>query len=174
MAFTPHQEYKFLLKQAYAMNNIIENLEHRNKLLSERDYKASEKRISELEKQLESEKEMNHILTCELEQLRTNPMTQTNERALFAALAHTQEHVEPIYIIGKGWQCDVMPPDSTKVYLHPPKQPLAVPSGWKLVPIEPTPEMIKQAFYIAQNPNSLIKDAYKAMLNATPTPPESE
>lgn len=40
--------------------------------------------------------------------------------------------------------------------------------GWVSVPIEPTPEMIKRAFHLSQNPNTLIKDIYKVMLKAAP------
>lgn len=29
---------------------------------------------------------------------------------------------EPIYIVGKGWQCDEMPPEGVKLYTSPPKQ----------------------------------------------------
>lgn len=40
--------------------------------------------------------------------------------------------------------------------------------GWVNVPIEPTHEMITRAFHLAQNPNMLIKDMYKAMVQAAP------
>jgi len=41
--------------------------------------------------------------------------------------------------------------------------------GWVNVPIEPTHEMITRAFHLAQNPNMLIKDMYKAMVQMAPT-----
>ena len=41
--------------------------------------------------------------------------------------------------------------------------------GWVSVPIEPTHEMITRAFHLAQNPNTLIKDMYKAMIAVAPT-----
>lgn len=42
------------------------------------------------------------------------------------------------------------------------------PDGWVAVPIEPTHEMITRAFHLAQNPNMLIKDMYKAMVQMAP------
>jgi hypothetical protein len=52
----------------------------------------------------------------------------------------------------------------------------AIPSGWKLVPIEPTEEMITAACDCqdhdpADDYDSEIFHAYKAMLNASPTAP---
>lgn len=58
------------------------------------------------------------------------------------------------------------------LYLSPPKK--AIPEGWKLVPIEPTPKMVDATW----NDDELIKNMshnrrnkhiYKAMINATQT-----
>lgn len=62
----------------------------------------------------------------------------------------------------------------------PPAQAVGVPEGWKLVPVEPTPEMIG-AWYRYKNGHHWPDDpapedtsdygAYRAMLAASPTPP---
>ena len=44
--------------------------------------------------------------------------------------------------------------------------------GWVSVPIEPTHEMITRAFHLSQKPGTLIKDMYKAMIQAAPTDKE--
>jgi hypothetical protein len=56
-----------------------------------------------------------------------------------------------------------------KVYLAAPQQ--AIPAGYALVPIEPTSEMVSEAWRAC--PLKIIKfaDAWKAMLSAAPTAP---
>lgn len=52
-----------------------------------------------------------------------------------------------------------------KLYLSPPKQ--AIPEGWKLVPIEPTQDMLFASLnHHKEGGNYAV---YKAMLNAAPT-----
>jgi hypothetical protein len=51
-----------------------------------------------------------------------------------------------------------------KLYRHPPS---AVPEGWKLVPVEPTPEMLSGLVGPAGYCSMPLADAYKAMLAAT-------
>lgn len=47
-----------------------------------------------------------------------------------------------------------------------------IPEGWKLVPLEPTPEMLDAlAEYIASNRSLYESGLYKAMLAAAPQPP---
>lgn len=36
------------------------------------------------------------------------------------ALEYARQKQEPIYIVGKGWQCDEMPPEGMKLYTTPP------------------------------------------------------
>ena len=66
MNFTPAEDYKGLLIQARALHTLVNCYEKRIALYSEKDYTFSEERIKTLEEQLESEKEMNAILTKEL------------------------------------------------------------------------------------------------------------
>jgi hypothetical protein len=52
----------------------------------------------------------------------------------------------------------------------------AIPSGWKLVPIEPTDEMKEKGWEAYRDSNkpapyNMLTDAYKAMLTASPTAP---
>jgi len=52
----------------------------------------------------------------------------------------------------------------------------AIPSGWKLVPIEPTDEMKEKCWEAYRDSNkpapyNMLTDAYKAMLSASPTAP---
>jgi hypothetical protein len=60
------------------------------------------------------------------------------------------------------------------VELAAPQQ--AIPSGWKLVPIEPTDEMKEKGWEAYRDSNkpapyNMLTDAYKAMLTASPTAP---
>ena len=51
-----------------------------------------------------------------------------------------------------------------------PEQP-AIPQGWKLVPIEPTPEMMDAAHNVAGCLSyTEYRSVFRAMLNAAPTP----
>lgn len=58
----------------------------------------------------------------------------------------------------------------TPLFTHPPK----VTDGWKLVPIEPTPEMINAAHNCklpeSRKWHTVIKEKFAAMLAAAPTP----
>jgi len=60
--------------------------------------------------------------------------------------------------------------------------PVGVPEGWKLVPVEPTPEILSSLFVLPDmGPNGQIirhsvdklPDAYRAMLSVSPPPPQS-
>lgn len=63
----------------------------------------------------------------------------------------------------------------TKLYLHPPKQPLAVPSGWKLVPIEPSLEAISEAWLLANRTlGAVTHPMLRKIYEILTTPPESE
>lgn len=63
--FNPADNYKSLLKQARAMHTIIQCKEKENNYLSKARYDHSAERVAHLEAMIESEKEMNHILSNE-------------------------------------------------------------------------------------------------------------
>lgn len=67
MNFKPADNYESLLKQAWAMFRLIKSMEAAQRVYSEKDRSISERRLLELEAALASEKEMNAILTEELE-----------------------------------------------------------------------------------------------------------
>lgn len=67
MDFKPSKTYEGLLKQARALVTLTHSQEQQIKVLNDREYKFSEKRLDSLEAALESEKEMNHLLTIELD-----------------------------------------------------------------------------------------------------------
>ena len=68
--FNPASNYEELLKQANALYTLCKSQEKTISFLNKRNYELSEKRLSSLEKDLESEREMNHVLTEELERLK--------------------------------------------------------------------------------------------------------
>jgi hypothetical protein len=45
---------------------------------------------------------------------------------------------EPIYIVGKGWQCDSMPPDGTKLFIYYQHSPVENENKWQ--PIKTAPK----------------------------------
>ena len=61
--------------------------------------------------------------------------------------------------------CDPEYGEGFDVYRYPPS---AVPEGWKLVPVEPTPEMLSGLVGPAGYCSMPLADAYKAMLAAAP------
>ena len=67
----------------------------------------------------------------------------------------------------------------TKLYTQPPRA--GVPDGWKLVPIEPSPEMIRRGFgaFMAAHDemfckNEPIAPIWRCMLSAAPCDPSSQ
>jgi len=78
---------------------------------------------------------------------------------------------------------DVMQPLGTKLYTTPPAaQPAPVPEGWKLVPVEPTIEMLAALGFDGDVELAIghaaiskgLEDSYVAMLSAVPTPPAAQ
>jgi hypothetical protein len=108
------------------------------------------------------------------------------------ALTHTDYEKARVWCNGKPRDEDVAYWKSqgigiTLAYSHPTApQPVAVPAGWKLVPVEPTPEMVQAANdgddeytlrgfgpgvqRVMQGP----EDHYAAMLAAAPQPPAAD
>lgn len=70
MNFTPSPDYLGLLKQAWSMKQLIDSMEKELSARRESDWPAGRKTIEELRKQLESEKEINDILTKEIFELK--------------------------------------------------------------------------------------------------------
>ena len=68
--FKPHEDYNMLLRQANAMNSLIKSQERIIAHYSKKDFEANERRINALTYSIESEKEMNAVLTAENESLR--------------------------------------------------------------------------------------------------------
>jgi hypothetical protein len=69
--------------------------------------------------------------------------------------------------IRKGWKVE-------SLYPRPVPVPVSVPEGWKLVPMEPTLEMVEatwedDAVMKADGYNAIRKAMYRAMLAASPT-----
>ena len=65
--------------------------------------------------------------------------------------------------------------DGTELFLRPaPAADLSamVPLGWKLVPVEPTPEMLEEIWLDERFKEVAMKRRYYALLAAAPTPPE--
>jgi hypothetical protein len=74
---------------------------------------------------------------------------------------------------GKGGSFDMSQYVGQSFYAAPQQ---AIPSGWKLVPIEPTDEMKQQGWEAYRDSNkpapyNMLTDAYKAMITAAPTAP---
>jgi hypothetical protein len=69
---------------------------------------------------------------------------------------------------GSYKQMKQMPEGYHKLYAAPQQ---AIPSGWKLVPIEPTEEMLSEIHLIDSFSLEALKARYKAMLEASPTAP---
>ena len=91
-----------------------------------------------------------------------------------------QEQCEPVaevvpndsgFVGDVPWHCNFLTTSlhiGDKLFTHP----APVPAGWRLVPVEPTPEMISAMYQclttnIENNSNDLY-DSYKAMLAAAP------
>lgn len=66
--FKPADDYNQLLTQARALYRIVKSQEVRIEHLSKAKYDHSAERVEDLKAQIESEREMNKILTKELEQ----------------------------------------------------------------------------------------------------------
>ena len=62
-------------------------------------------------------------------------------------------------------------PVGTALYTAPPAP--SVPDGWKLVPVEPTPEMMRSGANVPLNKAARHNAVYRAMLAAAPTPAEA-
>ena len=58
--------FKDLRKQAQAMKTLLLSFESRLKVLEKKDYSLREQNLKDLEEALQSEKDMNNILTIEL------------------------------------------------------------------------------------------------------------
>ena len=69
--FTTSNDYDGLLSQFKSMNNLISCMERELSYFRKKDFTLSEENLKDLEGKLESEKEMNHQLTCELEAVRS-------------------------------------------------------------------------------------------------------
>jgi hypothetical protein len=66
MKFVPHPEYNHLLTQAFALARLNESLEAQIAHYRAKDYAHAESVINRLKAELESERQMNAILTNEL------------------------------------------------------------------------------------------------------------
>jgi hypothetical protein len=63
MKFVPHPEYNHLLTQAYALNRLNESLQAEIEHYRAKDYTHAKSVIDRLKSELESERQMNAILT---------------------------------------------------------------------------------------------------------------
>ena len=69
MKFVPSKSYDSLKKQAYALHTLATSMESELARLRAKDYKTTERQLNLLEESLESEREMNSILTQEIQKL---------------------------------------------------------------------------------------------------------
>jgi uncharacterized protein with von Willebrand factor type A (vWA) domain len=67
--YTPAEDYDGLLRQFSSMNTLLICQGKELSYYSKKDYTLSEKRLKELEENLESEKQMNHELTTREQEL---------------------------------------------------------------------------------------------------------
>lgn len=72
MKSNPSSDYNTLLRQYNALRTLVKALESEISFYRRKDYALAEKRLEELERDLESEREMNAILTEELEECKKN------------------------------------------------------------------------------------------------------
>ena len=77
--------YETLYKQASSMKMIIKSIEEQLNYYRQKDYNLSEKHLKYLEECLESEKEMNAILTEENEMLKTKLSHNSDYNAIKTA-----------------------------------------------------------------------------------------
>lgn len=88
------------------------------------------------------------------------------------------EFVEDVAAIG-GARFRLLKPlkVGSKLFLHPPlpvEQAGAVPEGWKLVPLEPTREMMIAGEAESDSETATYESVFTAMLAAAPQPPKGE
>ena len=69
MKFKPSDNYNSLKKQAYSLATLVDCLEVSLATLRKKEYDFSEKKVKHLQEMLDSEKEMNAILTKENQEL---------------------------------------------------------------------------------------------------------
>ena len=105
---------------------------------------------------------------------------ETDDGAIALYTAPPVSDVEPVaYVTGVyGGHTTVAPIDAAQVlrvgmalYTAPPAP--SVPDGWKLVPVEPTPEMMRSGMNVPFNKAARHNAVYRAMLAAAPTPAEA-
>ena len=111
----------------------------------------------------------------------TTPMTRTADNAAVAMAALLQElvdapEVEPVARV-TGYYGGYLSiatvdgmvlPAGTALYAAPPAP--IVPDGWKLVPVDPTQEMMRSGANVPLNKAARHNAVYRAMLAAAPTP----
>lgn len=95
-------------------------------------------------------------LQAALTQARTVPVTDTQLEQLFSAAHYRGEY-------GRGFQ-----EDARQILAAP----SAVQAGWRLVPVEPTREMIEKGAHLLLNSTHQdeVAAGYRAMLGAAPSP----
>lgn len=79
MKFVPSQEYKVLLRQANALNSLVGSMEKELSVLREKVKSTDSYALERLKAELESEREMNAVLTGELAAL-TDKELRVKER----------------------------------------------------------------------------------------------
>lgn len=113
----------------------------------------------------------------------TTPMTRTADNAAVAMAALLQDLVDapeaaPVARV-TGYYAGYLSistidgrvlPAGTALYLAPPAP--SVPDGWKLVPVEPTPEMMRSGMNVPVNKAARHNAVYRAMLKEAPQPPK--
>ncbi|HBA3815031.1 TPA: hypothetical protein J5U00_000180 [Escherichia coli] len=107
----------------------------------------------------------NHVISRD----NTSPYSENLRELARIALASLE--AEPVaYMTYKGYLLHAADPrlaeysEPTPLYEAPPAP--VIPDGWKLVPIEPTPEMINSA--ISDNETGSVSEIYELMIAAAP------
>ena len=80
----PHEEYEMLRRQFMSLRSLANNQIEQLSFYSKKNYLLSEAKLAELEKSLDSEKQMNAILTQEAEQLRKDNERLVRENEVYA------------------------------------------------------------------------------------------
>ena len=77
-------------------------------------------------------------------------------------------------VLPAGTALYAAPPHQSEHHLEMVNTPApSVPDGWKLVPVEPTPEMMRSGMNVPFNKAARHNAVYRAMLAAAPTPAEA-
>lgn len=97
--FIPHKDYDMLRKQAYALAARVINMQTEIQILRTRAYDTREEVIRDLKASIESERDMNDILTKEIEDLKMNPSEKIIKEILELSESLTPSQTNMLMIV---------------------------------------------------------------------------